>query len=482
MFACANYPTYPVFIDSITEETRANVRRLRNSPSVVLFAGNNEDYQVQEALGLTYNFADKDEASWLQTDFPARYIYESVLPRVMTEEAPWIAYHPGSPWGDGKLSFDPTVGERHAWSVWHAPQEKYQLFDTLGGRFNSEFGMAAFPHLSTIRKFATAPRDLHPQSKVMDFHNKSDGGDRRIAAYMIENVRTVSDLRGQVYLSQLVQSEALTVAYRGWRKRWGSTGDRKCGGALVWQMNDCWPAISWAICDYYLLPKPSYHAIRRALAPLAIGIQREHFDWGVSHPRLPETQRWDLWAVNTHLKDVQAEVELRFICIETGEDILSPVRQSVTLNPNGTTGILNGKVNNSTESPHVLAARLILDGQVVARDMDWPQPLKYLDFPERNVHVRYANGEASITAQRPVKCLVFEESEGLHLATMRWISLQVMSRLFISRGSRIRTSCQVTSSWVKMNKHSDRAMIVFESLRAYAAGRMNLVLIYEIAP
>lgn len=157
MFACANYPAYPSIIASITAEAQANVRRLRHHPCMILFAGNNEDYQVQEALDLTYDFTDKDETSWLKTDFPARYIYESVLPRVLREEAPWILYHPGSPWGDGKLSSDPTVGDKHAWNVWHHPQEKYQIFDTLGGRFNSEFGIAAFPHLSTVKKFVTDP-------------------------------------------------------------------------------------------------------------------------------------------------------------------------------------------------------------------------------------------------------------------------------------------------------------------------------------
>lgn len=417
MFACANYPTHPSFITSITEEARTNVRRLRHRASVVLFAGNNEDYQVQEALGLTYDFADKNEDNWLKSDFPARYIYESVLPRVMAEEAPWIPYHPGSPWGDGKLSFDPTVGDKHAWNVWHHPQEKYQIFDKLGGRFNSEFGMAAFPHFSTVRKFVTNPEDLHPQSVVMDFHNKSDGGDRRIAAYMVENVRTAVDLKEYIYLSQLIQSEALTVAFRGWRKQWGSKGDRKCGGALVWQLNDCWPAISWSICDYYLVPKPSYHSIRRALAPLAIGVQREHFDWGVSHPRTPETQSWELWAVNTKLYDIDVEVQLRFLCIESGDDVRPPIRHKVSLAANcSTTNILSGKIHNHTEPAYVLAAQLIVNGDIVARDMDWPQPLKYLRFSNRNLRVQFSSGQARITAEKPVKCFVFEEAEGIEFS------------------------------------------------------------------
>ena len=78
--------------------------------------------------------------------------------------------------------------------VWHGTQEKYQIFDTLGGRFNSEFGMEAFPHLSTIEHFIENKRDLYPQSHVIDFHNKADGHERRLATYLVENLRTSSDL------------------------------------------------------------------------------------------------------------------------------------------------------------------------------------------------------------------------------------------------------------------------------------------------
>lgn len=116
MFGCGNYPTWPTMLDSIKREAIENVCRLRHHPSIVLYAGNNEDYQVQEQEGLTYNFNDKDPKSWLQTDFSARYIYEHLLPAVIKEYSPHVFYHPGSPWGDGKVTSDPTVGDLHQWN------------------------------------------------------------------------------------------------------------------------------------------------------------------------------------------------------------------------------------------------------------------------------------------------------------------------------------------------------------------------------
>jgi beta-mannosidase len=78
MFGCGNYPAYPEILRSVEAECVANVGRLRHHPSIVIYAGNNEDYQVQESFGLTYNYEDKDPQSWLKTTFPARYIYEKV--------------------------------------------------------------------------------------------------------------------------------------------------------------------------------------------------------------------------------------------------------------------------------------------------------------------------------------------------------------------------------------------------------------------
>ena len=414
MFGCGNYPCHASILQSIQEEAVANVRRIRHHPCLAIFAGNNEDYQVQESAGLTYDYADKNEDSWLKTDFPARYIYESLLPQVVSAEAPSVPYHPGSPWGDGKISSDPTVGDMHQWNVWHGTQEKYQIFDSLGGRFNSEFGMEAFPHIATIKKFVENDGDLYPQSHVLDFHNKADGHERRIATYLVENVRTATKLETFIHLTQLIQCEALMFGYRGWRKQWGD--DRHCGGALVWQLNDCWPVTSWAIVDYCLRRKPAYYAMARVLAPIAVGIRRKHHDWSVTHAREPKTQEWELWAVSSRLEEMTADIEVRFISVRTGKEIKDKfIKKGISVGANGTTDIARGEVDNIKEEPHILAARIFIDGRLVARDTDWPQPLKYLPFPNRNVRIDIKGSQMHVSVDRPVKCLVFEEREGCHL-------------------------------------------------------------------
>ena len=103
MFACGNYPAFSDYLNSVQEEAIANVKRLHFHPSIVIWAGNNEDYQIAEAEGLKYDPKETNPKAWLDSDFPARYIYEKILKNVVQEQAPGAYYHFGSPYG-GKTS------------------------------------------------------------------------------------------------------------------------------------------------------------------------------------------------------------------------------------------------------------------------------------------------------------------------------------------------------------------------------------------
>jgi beta-mannosidase len=309
-----------------------------------------------------------------------------------------------------KKFIDPSP-DMHQWNVWHGTQEKYQIFDTLGGRFNSEFGMEAFPHIDTIKHYVTDETQFYPQSHMIDFHNKADGHERRIATYLVENFRMRTELDKFIHLTQLSQAEALMFGYRGWRKQWGEK--RHCGGALVWQLNDCWPVTSWAIVDYFLRKKPAYYAMRRVLAPIAIAVKRAHHDWSVVHARPAKKLDYECWVASSRTEEITAKVEVRYISIATGAEIKDKVTKDVKLVANGTTEILQGVVDNENEEPHVLAARIWINGELVSRDCDWPQPLKYLDFSDRGVQVTSDANSIHVQVDKPTKGLVFEERENV---------------------------------------------------------------------
>ena len=121
------------------------------------------DYQIAESLNLELDYSD-EKSDFRKTNFPARWIYERLLPSVV-ERLCDIHYHRSSPYsGFGKPTNDKTCGDLHqcpspscsqrfvrltptipAGNVWHGSQEPWHNWDILAGRFVSEFGMSVWP-------------------------------------------------------------------------------------------------------------------------------------------------------------------------------------------------------------------------------------------------------------------------------------------------------------------------------------------------
>lgn len=307
---------------------------------------------------------------------------------------------------------------------------RYQDSAELVGRFVSEFGMEAYPHVESLRRVITDPQQQHPGSMMMDFRNKASDHERRLMTYVIENFIVPSDLRSFTHITQVLQAETMRYAYKAWRRRWGRPGARGCGGVLVWQLNDCWPTMSWAVVDYYLVKKPAFYAISRALRPLDVGISRSCPVWTSGHadPMSTNSCKFDLWIASSCQEAVEVEVKVKFISIRSGNLVNDTVNITTLANPNATTEILPNqyvKVSTTCDSadyknldPFIIHAELYIRGLVVATDTAWPQPLKYLDFSNRNVRVEASpsQDEITVSADLPVKGFVFEEREGLKLS------------------------------------------------------------------
>ncbi|TPX68962.1 hypothetical protein CcCBS67573_g07007 [Chytriomyces confervae] len=413
MFACGAYPAHESFRESVQEEARQQVARLKKFASVCIFAGNNEDYSFAESENLGYDAHCEDEAQWLASGFPARYIYERVLPQVIKEVCAGgdvIAYRPGSPWSPGgRFSSDLNVGDAHQWNVWHGTQEPYQNYGKLAGRFISEFGMQGFPSLSTCKSFfpANTPvADMGPFSAVVENHNKAAGFAKRISGYLFENLRFGTGLEAFVYATQLMQSEAISTAYKLWRREWGHDGNRKVGGALVWQMNDCWPCVSWSIVDYYLRPKASYYSVKRQLEPVTIGLARIMNADGSAIV--------EAWIMNNQAqKDVIGRLQVTVFDYVNGTMIGDPIMyENVQVACNSVLEVGSVQVPTSSSTVIVAGRLLDLDVNVLFATVDWPQPLKYLPVavPSRGIEVAFEPklGRAGtvtlkLSCARPVK-------------------------------------------------------------------------------
>lgn len=70
------------------------------------------DYQVAESMKLELDYND-EKSDFRQTNFPARYIYERLLPEVTAKHSD-IFYHRSSPYsGFGQVTTDRTNGDLH---------------------------------------------------------------------------------------------------------------------------------------------------------------------------------------------------------------------------------------------------------------------------------------------------------------------------------------------------------------------------------
>lgn len=408
MFACGQYPGDTKFIESIEREAEVQLKRLRTFCCLALFAGNNEDYQIAETYKLEWDRTDYSE-NYSLTNFPARTIYEKTLPDLVKKYLPSVPYHPGSPWSGEHPTTDQTIGDLHQWNVWHGTQEKYQDWYKLGGRFVSEFGMEALPSIKTYRECITDHDQLYPQSEYVDHHNKADGFERRLALYVVENIKiTDFSLDSWIYATQLMQAECLAYAYKCWRRKWKNNRERLTGGALVWQLNDCWPVASWAIVDFYRRPKLAYYAIKRESQPVSLGLFRNEIGEkaeiviGAPHDYLEKKFTLDVWGANSGLTDVYGYLTVDLYEATSGEKIETIISGRVTVLANGSTDF-----KNNLNLPHgkVIAYAFLVaaNGELIASGSDWPQPLKYLNLKERKVKLEVSENLITLSSDKPVK-------------------------------------------------------------------------------
>ncbi|KAF8076338.1 glycoside hydrolase family 2 protein [Lyophyllum atratum] len=431
MFGCGQYPAYDSFLESVKVEAEQNVKRLRHHPSIVIFAGNNEDYQVAEALKLELDYDDEtveqntetDKKHYLDTNFPARYIYERTLPDIVNKYSD-IHYHRGSPYsGHGKPTTDKTLGDLHQWNVWHGSQEPWHNWDILAGRFVSEFGMEGYPNIRTVDHWLGGDKaERFPQSRTNNNHNKADGFERRLELYLVENFRHSFEMESYVYYTQVMQAETLASAYRLWRRNWQGKGREYTAGALVWQINDCWPVTSWAIVDYFLRPKPAFFTVSRELRPFTVGMTRkEHktFPDERSAAKFTIETKLEIWGTNSTLAD--KKVTLEVTSFELDSEWRDTWTKEVVLAQNSSTELYKGGLpgqpvrTKQSEVPRVIivSARLIADGEVLGRYSNWPEPFKFIRFPaveELGLKAAIsADGESvTLSANKPIKGIVLD--------------------------------------------------------------------------
>lgn len=295
------YSDDPGFHAEARRQASSMVRLLGSHPSIVAWCCHNESPWdapwMADEFGGTYDPAhnrqlDADLEADLRAEDPTRYV------------------HRNSGTGDG-----------HMYAGWYFGHWEDFAFRP-GGPFVTEYGSLAPPDEPTLRAIIPADAiayDTPSARRTWAFHDfqhnetrtnigvlPSDGLDRYVAT-------------AQAYQANLLQ--VATEAYRRGRaaRPGGLPAD---GGPLITGIQqftavEGWESLTWAVLDHLRRPKPGYHALARAMAPLLVSAElldgrgrpaprprsgrvirlRGWLINDLPHPVPPATLRWTISAI-----------------------------------------------------------------------------------------------------------------------------------------------------------------------------------------
>ncbi|WP_298458245.1 glycoside hydrolase family 2 protein [uncultured Cellulomonas sp.] len=254
-FACAAYPEDPRTVEQVRGEIADAVARLGHRTSLVLWCGCNENLWGYEDWGWKESL---DGRPW-----GAAY-YHDILPTALAALDGSRPYVPGSPFSPGEEHpNDPTVGTTHHWDTWN--QLDLTAFDSKTTRFAAEFGWqapAGWPVLTRALGGEPTGADDPRLPRLQKAFEGMQSLGRGVQNHLPD---APTDGRGWYLATQLVQARAVRASIGRFRSLHDS-----CSGAVWWQLDDCWPALSWSVLDVAGARKLSWYAMREVLSARAV--------------------------------------------------------------------------------------------------------------------------------------------------------------------------------------------------------------------
>jgi len=257
--ACADIPEeIPEFVDSLLEEVKYQVKRLRNHPSLIYWCGGNEK-----------------TGSYRSSITHGDNLVNCVLPGVINYLDGTRPYKSQSPHSYTDVGNDFGSGDSHYGNFEGALNKgmksyRHEISNHVVP-FVSECSVLGCSSEETVRKIF--PEDkLWPlndmwkdrfmenpyASILMDFPHRE--------LYYAESLfGKVSGLSDFVMKSMAAHAEALRAECEFSRAHTDITG-----AWLNWMFDDIWPSGTWSVLDYYLEPKQAYYQLKRSYKPLLL--------------------------------------------------------------------------------------------------------------------------------------------------------------------------------------------------------------------
>ena len=258
--ACAQYPETDEFEKAINDEVSKVIRKLRQHPSIVLWAGDNE---VDACFPMYNPNENKITREWIpqcvkDNDIGRPYLPSSPYISPKMYEAGFRSQVPGS-----------IIPEEHTWG----PRDYYKsdYYKNNNAHFISEAGYHGCPCLESIKKFIS-PEHVWPYKNNPEWilHSSDQNGNDARVMLMEKQVRQIfgevpTNPEDYALASQISQAEAKKYFIERMR-----TGRPEKTGIIWWNLLDGWPQMSDAVVDYFFEKKLAYGFIKRSQAPFSI--------------------------------------------------------------------------------------------------------------------------------------------------------------------------------------------------------------------
>ncbi len=258
--ACASYPENEAFKKKLEKEATAVIRKLRNHPSIILWAGDNE----VDSCTIAYN-PDNNTLT------------REVLPKCVELNDIGRPYLPSSPYitsemynkGETSQVWGSRLIEDHLWG----PRDyfKSDFYKNNKAHFVSETGYHGCPDLDSIKKFITHEKVWpYTNNEEWILHSSDQNGNDKRVMLMEKQVRQLfgevpNDADEYILASQISQAEAKKYFIERMR-----VARPEKTGIIWWNLLDGWPQMSDAVVDYYFSKKLAYSYIKRSQAPFTV--------------------------------------------------------------------------------------------------------------------------------------------------------------------------------------------------------------------
>jgi len=397
MYACAMYPGGREFLDNARAEAAENVLRLRGHPCMALWCGNNEDDEGWRNWGWQAQY-DGNQLAAIQAAYEE--LFEDILPGTVAGRSE-LGYQPSSPRYGRADPRSLTEGDSHYWGVWH-DAEPFEVLEEKVPRFMSEFGFQSLPSTRTLAMFA-GPEGRRLGSEEMLCHQKHPRGYALIREYMERWYRVPEDLEDYIYVSQLLQAAGIRTGIEAQRRAMP-----RCMGSLYWQLNDCWPAVSWSSIDYAGEWKALHYAARDAFAPVLVSTDLRDGTLRVFivSDRLEELGGWLRMKVRGFRGGTSWEKTVPVKAAPNGSSVVFSVPLEILL-------------DGTRPSSAVFSAEFFCPGEDPPRALRYFELPKDLELPEPEVKVVAAGGDGDVTLRLTSAVLaknVFLDLGGSHFS------------------------------------------------------------------